>query len=617
MIAYNHDLHTFNRHIENNIIVEKVLENLGQNVSNAEKKAFYNSLREMYIVLMGTKLDGNVRVGIEYKIPITTRRIDFIISGSDGTKDNMIIIELKQWEKVTKTDISDVVILGNREYTHPSWQAYSYAATIKHFNEAIAKEDINLEPIAFLHNYKKEYLDQLVADIYSDSIKLAPIFISTDYSKLRNFIEKYIKVPSKKDLLYEIEKGKIKPTKLLIDVIGNMLNDNEEFILLDEQKVISEKLYSIILKSQKDFQKHVIIVEGGAGTGKSVIAIDLLGKIITKKALNAFYVAKSSYVKENYFKKLTKGVPRYSYLKTLFKGSGNFIDSINNQFDCLIVDEAHRLTERTKISFFYKGENQVKEIIKAAKVSIFFIDSKQQIDIKDNGSIEEIKKWAQNYNAFIHHNINFKLKNQFRCNGSDIYLNWVDSLIYNEPFESYNNKLEYDIKVFDNIMDLKKAINEKNTNNKSRIISGDVFPWISRSDKNAIDININEFHAQWNKTKAFATDIKAIDEVGCIHTTQGMEFEYVGLIIGNDLLYRENKIITDYTKHPNGAGEFKRPHQKKVNPEDTELIDILIRNTYRVLLSRGQKGCYIYCMDKALKDYILECISKVNKISVQ
>jgi DUF2075 family protein/DNA replication protein DnaC len=472
------------------------------------------------------------------------------------------------------------------------------------FNEAVEINNIKISPTAFLHNYKKEYINEITADIYKDALELAPVFIESDYIKLKNFIEKYIKYPSKKDLLYEIENGKIRPSKMLVDALAKMLNNNEEFVLLDEQKVILEYLFKIASTNINNNSKKVIIVEGGAGTGKSVIAIDLLSKLISKKAINTFYVAKSSYVKENYLKQLTRNIPNYQFLRTLFKGSGSFIGAHYNEFDCLIVDEAHRLTERTKMSWFYKGENQIKEIINASKTSIFFIDPKQSVEIKDFGTIEEIKKWASYYTADIYHNDSFKLKTQFRCNGSDEYVSWVESLLYNEPFESSNQEVDYDLKVFDNPMDMKIEIIKKNMNNKSRMISGDVFPWLSRTDKTAIDINIGDFHAQWNRTKTFATDIKAIDEVGCIHTVQGMEFEYVGLIIGDDLLYRNGKVITDYTKHPDSAAEFKRPHQKYVDPSDKDIIDLLIRNTYRVLFSRGQKGCYIYCMDKEFSDYL-------------
>ena len=604
MIAYNETLNTFRSHIENNEIVDEVISRLGQNVGESERRAIKNSTGEMFKVLNRSNISSDVRIGIEYKIPITTRRIDFIISGSDGFNDNMIIVELKQWDQVTKSDMPNVIYLGGQEHVHPSWQAYSYAATITHFNEAVEINNIKISPAAFLHNYKSQYIDEITADIYKEALELAPVFIESDYVKLKNFIEKYIKYPSKKDLLYEIENGKIRPSKMLVDALAKMLNNNEEFVLLDEQKVILEYLYKLVTTNTKDNSKKVIIVEGGAGTGKSVIAIDLLSKLISKKAMNTFYVAKSSYVKENYLKQLTRDIPNYQFLRTLFKGSGCFINSHYNEFDCLIVDEAHRLTERTKMSWFYKGENQIKEIINASKTSIFFIDSKQSIEIKDYGTIEEIKKWATFYKADIYNNDNLKLKTQFRCNGSDEYVSWVESILYNEPFESSDQEVDYDIKVFDNPLDMKTSITEKNTNNKSRVMSGDVFPWLSRLDKTQIDINIGDFHAQWNRSRTFATDIKAVDEVGCIHTVQGMEFEYVGLIIGDDLLYRNGKVITDYTKHPDNAAEFKRPHRKTVDPIDKDIIDGLIRNTYRVLFSRGQKGCYIYCMDKELSDYL-------------
>jgi DUF2075 family protein len=612
MIAYNDTFKNFKKHISENRIVDEVINHLGMNVGDSERRSIRNSTGEMYKVLNQSDFHDDIRIGIEYKIPITARRIDFIISGSDGIYDNLIIIELKQWDKVSKTDMPNVIKLGNQEHVHPSWQAYSYAATITHFNEAVEVNKINVTPLAFLHNYKIEHYNQIADDIYKEALELAPIFIEPDYLKLRSFIDNYIKYPSKKDLLYEIENGKIKPSKMLVDALAKMLNNNQEFILLDEQKVVMENLYKIVTDKSNHNNKKVVIVEGGAGTGKSVIAIDLLSKLINNKAMTCFYVAKSSYVKQNYIKKLTKDVPKFNFLRTLFKGSGSFIDSNANEFDCLVVDEAHRLTEKTKISFMYYGENQIKEIINASRVSIFFIDPKQSIDIKDFGTVQEIKKWADYYNADTYHGSNLKLKSQFRCNGSDEYLSWVESFLYNEEFERSDKVIDYDIRVFDNLVEMKKAIVKKNINNKARMISGDVFPWISRVDKTLIDINIGDFHAQWNRTQTFATDIKSIDEVGCIHTTQGMEFEYIGLIIGDDLLNRNNRIITDYTKHPVGANEFKRPHQRRVFDEDNQIIDQLIRNTYRVLFTRGQKGCYVYCLDKDLSNYIKSELIKLN-----
>ena len=409
-----------------------------------------------------------------------------------------------------------------------------------------------------------------------------------------------LNMPQKRDLIFEIENGKIKPSKMLIDSLARMLNGNKEYELIAEQRIVFSNLYKAVKNNQNKNNKQVFIVRGGAGTGKSLIAIQLLGELYKNKGYKTFYVAKSSYVKENYFAKLTKDVPNYKFLKTLFKGSGEFIGSIKNEFDVLIVDEAHRLTEKTKRSWLFLGENQIREIIHASKTSIFFIDETQNIDIKDFGTVDNIIRFAKLENAEVHCEDKFILKSQFRCNGSEEYIAWLDSVLYNKEFKSSFTNVDYDIKIFDDLNELHRVIKQKNyeSNLPSRLLSGDVFDWVSKDDKNAIDINIGNFRKQWNKTKAFASDPKSIEEVGCIHTSQGMEFEYTGLIVANDLFYENGEIKTDYTKHPAKATEFKRAYKQKIIEEDIDIIDKIIRNTYKVLFTRGQKGTYLYFMMK-------------------
>lgn len=281
------------------------------------------------------------------------------------------------------------------------------------------------------------------------------------------------------------------------------------------------------------------------------------------------------------------------------------------------MTECHRLTEKTKQSWFYKGENQIKEIIHASKTSIFFIDETQNIDIKDFGTIENIIKYANELNAEIHCEDKYTLKSQFRCNGSDDYIAWLESILYNKEYIPSGMMVDYDIQVVDDILEWNQLVIEKNkaSSMPSRMLSDDIFEWKSMKDKSAIDIVIGNFTAQWNKTKAFATDPKSINEVGCIHTSQGMEFEYAGLIVANDLIYRNGQVLTDYTKHPEGAAEFKRPHARKVNIADEQIIDRIIRNTYKVLFTRGQKGCYLYVMDKELREYLKKRINELKMIS--
>jgi hypothetical protein len=616
MITYREKLGVFKEQLNNNLLIDIVKRQAKIDFSESESKSMKKSLTEVSKIL-DHGFSDQLDVGIEYNIPLTSRkRIDFLINGLDEYgNENLIIIELKTWQEARRTEYASVIQFNSgEERPHPSWQAYSYASIIKHFNEAIEVHKVELFPLAFLHEYKVEFKNEIYAPVYQDAIKKAPIFISDQYPELRDYIRKYIKSPSKKDILYEIENGKIKPSKMLIDSIANMLQGNDEYVLLDEQKVIHEKLFSLVTKatSSNDLDKHVIIVEGGAGTGKSLIAINLLSKLLDK-GKTSFYVSKSSYIREAYFKRLVRGVPDYDFLKTLFKSSGDFIQSGSNDLNVLIVDEAHRLSERTKRSYLYYGENQVKEIINAAKVSIFFIDEKQNIDIKDIGTIEEIKRWAKHYNAKIHYDDSYKLKAQFRCKGSNEYIEFLDHILYNT--EPPREKFDFEIKIFDDMVEMQKAIIEKNKHKTSRILSGDVFPWVSRNRyyKNFNDIKIGDFQAQWNKHKNYAANPLSINEVGCIHTSQGMEFDYVGVIIGDDLIYRNGRVLTDYTKHPSKAGEFRRPHKQKIDPNDKEIIDRLIRNTYRVLFQRGLRGAYLYVMDSELKVFINSKIDSFSK----
>ncbi len=617
MLAYNKTYEEFCQDINGGIIVSQIQEALNRKFSDSEQKAFRVSLSSVKNALSNVEIPSKAQIGLELTVPLTNKRIDFIISGEDEEKNkNVVIVELKQWEKVQHTEMSDIVLLGTEERVHPSWQAFSYGTTITNFNEYVEENPVNVYTCCFLHDYKVEYTDEIKNEVYSEGLSKAPAFISDEWKKFASFIGEKIKKESDVNLLYEISNGRIKPSKFLVDSLSESLHGNSKIELIDQQRVAFSNIKKEIKNALKTNNRKVIIVKGGAGTGKSLIALHLLGEL-HKQGKTAFYVAKSSYIKEAYSKMLTRDIPDYKILRTLFMGSGDFRKEkgiADKQFDCLIVDEAHRLTERTKVSWYYYGNNQIREIIHASHVSVFFIDETQQIDIKDFGTVENIKKAAAEEHAEVIDDEKYVLKTQFRCNGSDEYMNWVESTIYDKPVEQMEHLMDYELKLFDSVVDLQNEIKKKNDEceNPCRLLSGDVFPWISMNDKSQIDINIDDFHAQWNKSKSFAVDPKSIDEVGCIHTSQGMEFEYVGLIVGNDLLYRDGHIITDYTKHPSGSGEFKRPNQRYPKPEDAEIIDRLIRNTYKVLFTRGQKGLYLYVMDDQLREHLRIEIEKVK-----
>ncbi len=622
MLAYNKTYDEFCYDINCGQIVSQIQKALSRDFSESEKKSFRVSLSSVKNALSNAKIPGQAQVGLELNVPLTNKRIDFVIAGEDDNhQKNVVIVELKQWEQVKHTEMSDIVLLGKEERVHPSWQAFSYGTTITNFNEYVETHPINLYTCCFLHDYRTEFENEIKHDVYSEGLHKSPAFINDEWVKFANFIGEKIKNPVKENLLYELSNGRIKPSKFLVDCLSDSLSGNSKVELIEEQRIAFSNIKREINAALKTKERKVIIVKGGAGTGKSLIALHLLGEL-HRKGMTAFYVAKSSYIKESYFKMLTRDIPDYKILRTLFRGSGDFHKeafSGDKQFDCLIVDEAHRLTQKTKVSFMFYGDNQIREIIHASKVSVFFIDETQQVDIKDFGTIQNIKEAAAIEGAVVIEDDKYVLKSQFRCNGSDEYISWVENTLYNRPYAPMTEVMDYDIRLFDDLNEMHKAIKEKDSvcENPCRMLSGDVFPWISMKDKSQIDIVLDGFSAQWNKTKSFAVDKSSIDEVGCIHTSQGMEFEYVGLIIGDDLLYRDGKIVTDYTRHPIGSGEFKRPHQRKVKQEDCEIIDRIIRNTYKVLFTRGQKGLYLYVMDPSLKEHLRVEIDCVHNAQVR
>lgn len=596
-----------------NKIYDQYLKLIGK-TTEAEIRSWTNSMQYMYKVLNDHNIPNDSGIAIEFKIPYTSKRIDFLLSGKNKKQNNtVIIIELKQWQDVEKVEgksaLVKTIMNGNKvETTHPSYQAWSYATLIEDYNEYVQKESVNLYPCAYLHNYERISNDPLHDDVYNYYLKKAPAFVKGDVLKLRDFISKYIKYGDEGETLYLIENGKIKPSKSLQDSLVGMLKGNTEFIMIDDQKVVYENAINMAKKSYDDSQKRVLIVDGGPGTGKSVLAINLLVNL-TNHDMVCQYVTKNATPRNVYATKLN-GEFRKNRIYNLFKGSGSYVDARSNEFDALIVDEAHRLNEKSGM-FRNMGDNQIKEIIKSSKFSVFFIDENQKIDIYDIGTIEEIKKYAKEQGALCDI---MNLSSQFRCNGSDGYIAWIDDVLEIREAANYDGfDMDYDFKIIDNPNELKELIYEKNKiNNKARIVAGYCWGWKTENKNNPDihDIEIPEFNfaMSWNlgNTSTWAIDPESVNQIGCIHTSQGIEFDYIGVVIGNDMRFENGHIITDFKKR--AATDTSIKGLKKLfreNPDKAlKIADELIKNTYRTLMTRGQKGCYVYCEDKNLAEYL-------------
>ena len=615
MIVYSGTKSQFNNDVNLNLISDKILEKLREKHlsggQESEYQSWQNSLHFMRSAIDDPDIPNDVEVAIEYQIPRTSKRVDFMIAGADAANtNNVVVVELKQWSKAEKVD--DIMRHSVRAYTgganrivnHPSYQAYAYATFIKNSSEQVQDERIGIKPCAYLHNCNPAARTPLDDDIYTPWLEEAPLFDKSQTIQLRNFIKKFIVSKSSSgDLLYKIDNGRIRPSKALQDCLVSLMKGNEEFMLLDDQAVVFDLCKKYMAQCRKDMQKRTIIIQGGPGTGKSVLAVNLLKEFLLKNN-NACYCTKNSAPREAYQKLLAKSNYKAMVnIKQLFRSPFGLCNLTSNFYDCLIVDETHRLVK--KMYGDWKGENQVKECINASLFTVFLLDEDQQITKKDIGSVEEIKKWATELGSEVIMNEDTVLQSQFRCNGSDQYIQLINNILQiGKPMDIDLKELNFDIRVFDDPNELRDTLRELNKiNNKARMVAGYCYDWNVKHNRGEYDIYLeNGFKAKWNleNDKIWAINPNSFEEVGCIHTAQGLEFDYIGVLIGNDLRFDKTggKIITDRTKIS------KDDKSSGIRSAKDDVAERLIKNTYKTLLTRGQKGCFIYCEDKALVDYI-------------
>lgn len=261
------------------------------------------------------------------------------------------------------------------------------------------------------------------------------------------------------------------------------------------------------------------------------------------------------------------------------------------------------------------GENQIKEIIHAAVCSVFFIDESQRVTLSDIGSVAEIEKWADLEESEV---VKMQLVSQFRCNGSDGYLAWLDQALEIRETANYDlDGIDYDIRICDTPAEMEAIVIEKNrARNRARILAGYCWDWpkATRNNTNFHDIEIGDYSISWNLNggDAFAISEESVHEAGCIHTSQGLEFDYTGVIIGDDMRFENGKVITDYTKRAKTDNSLKgiKTLAKKDKEKADQVADEIIKNTYRTLMTRGMKGCYVYCTDTALAQYFKKLLKQ-------
>lgn len=584
----------------------------GHRVSPSEFNSWNNSLQFVKNVVEHNQLLDTMIV-LEYELPYTNERIDCLFFGrGNDDRDNVVVLELKQWSAVETCDVEGNVITfvggAKRMVPHPSLQVRGYHYLLKDFLAVFEEQPpTHLSSSVYLHNYPEVKDSALFAEYFSDVTLEFPVFTRPNFEALGEYLKERLAAGNGLEILNRFSTSSIRPSKRLVDVAKEMIQGQKAFSLIDEQIAANNTIIDRAKKCSKLKQKSVIIVQGGPGTGKSVIALNALAELLSKN-LMVFHATGSKAFTETLRKIVGIRVNK------LFKYFNSFTRHHDNEIDVLICDEAHRIrrtsNSRWTPASYRSDREQIDEIIGAAKVSIFFIDDAQGVRPDEIGSSELIRTTANKFNAEI---FDFELKTQFRCSGSDGFLQWIDNTLAiresANPFLTKTEKMEF--KIFDTPHALYEEIKVKNSAkaNSARLVAGFCWKWSDANPDGTLkkDVVIGDFAMTWEakneatrlapgipKAALWAYDPNGVDQIGSIYTIQGFEFDYVGVIFGPDLRY--NPESKSWEGHPESSADG-------VVKRDKDRFMELVKNTYRVLLSRGMKGCYMYFMDENTRKY--------------
>ena len=594
-------------------LAEAFLAHFRHRPGEAEVRSWQNSLRALSAVIeMGRLKDNGIL--LEYQLPLSSLRLDALLTGRDDRREGAVIVELKQWDKAdagTAPDLLRTWVGGShRDVLHPSVQAHNYRRYLVDTSEVFQGETrVTLDACAYLHNYTPEAGDALFAEPSEAVRRLAPLFTGGDATALASHLAERLGAGDDGAVLDRIVQGRFRPAKKLLEHVARVVADEPAFVLLDDQQVVFSQVLATVQAAVRDGGKHVFIVHGGPGTGKSVLALNLLGALAA-----AGFNARHATGSKAFTSTLQKVMGRRA--ATQLHYFNHFGLAARDEVDVLLCDEAHRVRASSNHRYTPRERkstrSQVEELVSAAKVSVFFVDDWQVVRPNEIGTSSLFREAAARHGCVLHERV---LEAQFRCSGSDGFVNWVDNTLgirrtANVLFDQAQETFEFGI--VDSPEELDALIRRKaEEGHSARLVAGYCWPWskqLAADGQLARDVRIGSFTRPWNarpettglppgvpKANFWAHDPAGLDQVGCIYTAQGFEFDYVGVIWGRDLRFDPGS--------GDWLGDKAYSHDHPVRNAGESFL-ALLKNTYRVLLSRGMKGCYVYFEDAATRDFV-------------
>lgn len=581
----------------------------------SETQSWRNSLTVLSHDLVDAGL-GGVEMILEHRLPMSSKRADVVLAGVGAQSGDpaFTVVELKQWSAAKYWDdgdeLFDVPGARYRPVLHPSRQVGSYVAYMRDFLRIFADTPNAIDGIAYLHNASEGSITDLRTSPVSADARL---FSAERKGELHGFLQSTFADTSGSESADFLLRSAVAPSRQLLSVASDEIRDREQFVLLDEQRVAYDMVLAAVRKAHDADSKTVTVVTGGPGSGKSVIALSLLGEL-ARQGRTVLHATGSKSFTQTLRKVAGKGSRR---TREMFKYFNTFVATEKNSLDVLILDEAHRMRETSVSRFTPKnlrakseGRRQVDELLDAARVPVFMLDEHQVVRPGEMGTVADIKTHAATRGLPV--NV-VDLNAQFRSGGSEKYTQWVHrllGLVEGGP-EPWTGDENFEVRTVGSPWELERRLQQKRDDGYgARMTAGYCWEWNEpRADGTLIDdVSIGDWRRPWNlksdravdgapPSPLWATDPGGFGQVGCVYTAQGFEYDWNGVIFGPDLVWRTDRWVTrrEYSRDP----VFKS--SKKIDDDD---VDQLIRQTYKVLLTRGMVGTLLYSTDEETMEFL-------------
>ncbi|MFJ1751891.1 DUF2075 domain-containing protein [Kitasatospora sp. NPDC088134] len=599
---------------------------------------------------------GNVQMVVECAVTVdedlkggSPRLVDVVLVGRHPVEDrpSVQLVELKRWSTVTRVEraIADRIHVEGlaKPKKHPALQLREYYQAFTGKKGPFGPVDIECGGFAYLHNATEDSVRPLI-DADAPMGAYARVYTGDRRQQLLADLQKHFAADGGAFEAEKLLRGIGVRNTPLLDAMMWSRGTDTVFTLRGRQKEAADQILEAaakVLPSPQqpalvpDERRVVFLVTGGAGTGKSAIGLQIKAELEAAGRTVNYASGSKAF---NAAMRMHVGVGDREFKKT-FTYFSNYVTTPEPPLDVLICDEAHRLRDRST-NQYWRAEKQgtrpqVDELLDASRLTVFFLDEGQVVRPKEVGTVDLIREAAERRGAQV---VECGLREQFRCGGSDAYARWVRALlgVSDDVPEQWTPDGLMHVEVVDTPKALEDVIREEaRVGASARMVAGYCWPWtkpLGAEKRLERDVRIGDWHRPWNADSgSFCADgvppssrwsvhEKGIGQIGCVYTAQGLEWDWCGVIMGDDMVRRDGRWVFRRGKETGKSAEgVKRvrvpgsfdPKVRAGSVSDEEFAR-LIRHAYHVLMTRASRAVVLYSTDEETRAYLKDLVGETQ-----